>query len=330
MNQQKSPKSKLPAIIKGIFLILLILGFTFSSEIKEYSDFITYKPGQEVLDIVDKTKLTKEGIYRFYLSKPSISHTSEVLDHCKNKEDSYKVTGCYADKRIYVYDSQNSELDGMKEVTAVHELLHAVWANMDKSYKNRISDLVTSEYSSLKDKTNIKERMKFYNDLGSEEFTNELHSIIGTEYIVENQELLKHYNRYFGYEAVKVLHSKYQSKIDENDKKAKELVGKLENLYKELDSDKTYYETSVNILSNDIAVFNRDANSGYMERYEYDIRRNALENRINNLERVRFEYNQKINEANQLKDELRLVDAWAKELNKSIDASLAPAPKVGK
>ena len=67
-----------------------------------------------------------------------------------------------------------------------------------------------------------------------------------------------------------------------------------------------------------------------MERYEYDIRRNALENRINNLERVRFEYNQKINEANQLKDELRLVDAWAKELNKSIDASLAPAPKVGK
>ena len=56
MNQQKSPKSKLPTIIKGIFLILLILGFTFSSEIKEYSDFITYKPGQEVLDIVDKTK----------------------------------------------------------------------------------------------------------------------------------------------------------------------------------------------------------------------------------------------------------------------------------
>ncbi len=45
------------------------------------------------------------------------------------------ILGCYnpSSRDIYIYNVTNSELDGVKEVTAAHEMLHAAWERLSES-----------------------------------------------------------------------------------------------------------------------------------------------------------------------------------------------------
>src|SRR5690606_32509048 len=90
----------------------------------------------------------------------------------------------------------NAQLDGIKEVTAAHELLHAAWDRLSKSEQTRLGALLEEAYTKI-GTDELEERMAYYERTQPGERANELHSIIGTEMADVGEELETYYKKYF-------------------------------------------------------------------------------------------------------------------------------------
>ena len=68
----------------------------------------------------------------------------------------------------------------MKDVTAAHELLHAIWERMSLSERDRIGKLLDAEYERVKD-SDFEKLMQSYDRTEPGELINEINSLIVTE-----------------------------------------------------------------------------------------------------------------------------------------------------
>ena len=91
-----------------------------------------YQPSEQIATIASRAKMSDTGKRMFYISKPQIKSANEFNEDCRRVEKGNAILGCYnqSSGEIYVYDVTNPELDGVKEVTAAHEMLHAAWARL--------------------------------------------------------------------------------------------------------------------------------------------------------------------------------------------------------
>ena len=102
-----------------------------------------YKPSVEIVAIADRVKMSDVGRKMFYVSNPQIKSANEFNEDCRRVEKGNAILGCYnpSSRDIYIYNVTNSELDGVKEVTAAHEMLHAAWERLGASEKSHLSEL---------------------------------------------------------------------------------------------------------------------------------------------------------------------------------------------
>src|SRR5690606_38163618 len=119
------------------------------------------------------------GVFYFRATHPEIASADEFNQDCPRQEANSPILGCYSTGHIYIYDITNDALDGIEEVTAAHELLHAIWDRMSANDQQRIGGLLRSTYATISNKE-LKERMDYYQRNEPGQFENELHSIIGT------------------------------------------------------------------------------------------------------------------------------------------------------
>src|SRR5690606_10396580 len=127
------------------------------------------------------------------------------------QEKASPILGCYTSAdRVFIYDITNEQLDGIEEVTAAHEMLHAVWNRMSSSERASIEKELRSAYEKLGDGT-VKERMDYYVRTEPTEIANELHSILGTEVANLSDSLEAYYAQFFNRERVLALHDNYNS-----------------------------------------------------------------------------------------------------------------------
>lgn len=173
-----------------------------------------YTPSTEIAQITERTSFTDSGRFYFYASAPSVERAEAFNDICTRQESGSAILGCYTAGRIVIYDVTNTQLDGIEEVTAAHETLHAVWDRLDDNERSRIGTLLEAEFTRIKN-TELEERMAYYERTEPGQRANELHSIIGTEFATLSPELEAHYAMYFkDRSAVVALHASYQSVFD--------------------------------------------------------------------------------------------------------------------
>lgn len=292
--------------------------------------FNQYTPTSEIERIAQRTTMNDTGTFYFYASKPSIEGAQTFNSSCQRKEESSAILGCYTNNRIFVYDVSNAQLDGIKEVTAAHEMLHAVYQRMSPTEKDRINTLLEAEYAKLQNDENLSERMAFYARTEAGERDNELHSILGTEVLELNSELEEHYAKYFtDRKSLATLYSKYAEVFDGLKAKADSLSSQLKELGETIESETAEYNQTVSQLNTDIQRFNSRASSGfYANRAEFDSARNALLARVNATSTSLAKINKDIVRYELLRKEYNDTASTSNELYKSIDSKLAPAPSV--
>ncbi len=78
------------------------------------------------------------------------------------RQISRAILGCYVTQRIYIYDVKDAKLDGIREVTAAHEMLHAAYERMSSSEQTKVNALLEVEYEKLRNDKDLAERMAFY------------------------------------------------------------------------------------------------------------------------------------------------------------------------
>ena len=288
-----------------------------------------FTPSQEVSQLASRSSLSSKGRFLYYASAPEVLARSQFNTACKSvATEQTAVLGCYSAGRIYVFDIENAKLDGIKEVTAAHEMLHAAYARLSTAERSRVDGLLKQQQLGS-DKARIDELMAGYAKTEPGEQMNELHSILGTEVANLSPELETYYKTYFNDRAaVTLLAKKYIGVFDDLKNQQESLVNTLNALADSVDAKAAEYKSGSQALNSDIASFNTRATSGSMSREQFDRERSSLVRRQSALKNLYDEIQSLIAQYDEKKKALEAVNLESTTLNRSINSALPDVKEI--
>ncbi len=329
-------KHNLTSVIAAAIVSLVIFAFAGwlllnKQSVIDQVSIWSYEQPANVTALETRVDFTDQGKFYFRATQPKLSESDEFNLGCPRQETGSPILGCYTEGRIYIYDITDDQLDGIEEVTAAHEMLHAVWERMSSTEQQRIGKLLRVAYAKI-DNADLRERMDYYNRTEPGEFENELHSIIGTELGNLGSELDTYYAKFFkDRKKVLDLHAKYDEVFKDLQTRAENLYNELVAIGKSIETRSAQYAIDVAALSADIQTFNTKADSGeFISQGQFNSERAALVARTNQLDADRIAINNDINTYKDTYAEYQKIGTQIETLNKSIDSikDLAPVPSV--
>lgn len=312
------------AIVAGLGAVLLLN----LQYVRDVASYYQYQPSAEIAAIAEAAGMNEKGKFLFYASHPSIEEAENFNRYCSKQESTTAILGCYNGFNIYIYNVQEPRLDGIKQTTAAHEMLHAAYTRLNTEKKRRVDELLLAEFEKLQNNESLMERMAFYERTQPGEQTNELHSIIGTEVADIGNELEEYYKLYFtDRQKVVRLHSKYSSVFVDLRMRADALSSQIDMLAQDIENNQKIYTVRATRLQSQISDFNRRATLGEFEsQAAFYNERNVLVAESNELENLRLQISDAINEYNRLIEEFNAIATETRELNRSLDSNLEPVP----
>ncbi len=288
-----------------------------------------HPPSATVSTIAARGGLNDTGKFYLYASQAKIDGRASFQRDCPIATgEKTVVLGCYSNRQIFLFDVTDSRLDGVEEVTAAHEMLHAVYERLDSGEKNRVNKLLEAEFAQTADER-LKNLIDEYKKFEPDEINNELHSILATEVKLLSPELEKYYSQYFSDRQKTItLWNSYQHVFTDLKNKQDALVAELSTMADQIDARQAEYERTIKQLNSDITTFNAAAQAGSLSSYQFSSQRSALETRQATLEQVRVSINQSIDDYNKKKTDLDALNLEAQNLNKSIDSSVKEVPAL--
>lgn len=281
----------------------------------------SFKPTPEIEQVEKSIELTDRGNIIFYASRPALQNQDEFNKSCDSHDAEISVLGCYSNSQIYIYDIKNTELAGVVESTAAHELLHAVWERMSSSEKSEISDQIKNVYNDKNYHDLLAEDLEIYDN---DEFIEELHSRIGTEIADLPEPLERHYAKYFKNQDLIVdYYDNYITPFRELSKEIEDMAEKLEQMSADIDTKTTAYYQAADVLSSEIDEFNRCANTPncFATDAIFYARRNVLLGKQSALDGMYDELDGLINDYNSLVEEYNANILRGKALEEAINSN---------
>lgn len=313
----------------GLIVVLVLLIFNYQTVVDQIV-VQQFRPSESVNKIMSDIQLTNKGQTTFLAAQPELNSRDTFNKHCEKKSEQTVILGCYVGpQHIYIYDVTDERLNGIREVTAAHEMLHAAYDRLSYTEQKRVNKLVEQALPEVeKTDKDLAARLKVYDKTEPGERDNELHSILGTEAPTLPQELEQYYSRYFKNRSVITQTAASYDKVFEEVKQQQDaLVAQLGSLAKEIDTLTSRYNAESEQLDSDIKAFNTKADQAgafsssgafYAAREELITRKDAIEDLRSNI-------NAKVDEYNTKRSQLEAVNVKVKELNSKIDSSSVPS-----
>lgn len=202
----------------------------------DWARLVTYTPNAEVKALADNTQLEQRARDLFYASDPQVQDSAPFNASCSSNEQTI-VLGCYKAQRIYLFNIKDERFNGIKEVTAAHEMLHAAYERMDETTRRKVDAMLQPLVENMKD-PRLLELVELYNRTEPGELYNEMHSILGTEAAELTPELETYYKQYFKDRSVVVRYAgQYQAIFTESKNKIEEYDRQLSDLKPQIDQN---------------------------------------------------------------------------------------------
>ena len=280
----------------------------------------------------DRSTMTELGEFLFYASSPVVNSEEAFDAVCsQNEEEGIGTLGCYLPSTgaIHLYDITDERLDGMEEVIAAHEMLHAAWARMGDDELAAISPLLEAQALRSEADPQFAARMAFYARSEPGERLNELHSILGTEVAELDPRLELHYADLFSdRQALVALHTVSNQVFVDIEKQAADLVAQLDALAAGIETDYESYTAGYDRLDADVQSFNARANTGdFDSQRHFDREYDALLQRRDDLDALYESISERDASYTALAAQLDSLNADVDDLNSSIN--IAPRPGGG-
>jgi uncharacterized protein YukE len=238
---QPKPRASQSKTILALLFVVLVWGFVAflflqRQAVYDWWRLRGYTPSSDVAALADQTTMKDNARHVFYVYHPAIESSSTFNEHCRDGEFTI-VLGCYSQGRgIYIFRVDDPRLDGIEEVTAAHEFLHAAYDRLSKEDRKKVDILTAEAYADL-DNERIKETVEEYRKHDASVVPNELHSILGTEVADLPPELEEYYARYFTNRKQIVEFSEaYESAFTDRKNQAKEYESQLASLKDQVES----------------------------------------------------------------------------------------------
>jgi hypothetical protein len=152
----------------------------------------------DMAELATTTTMTERARRIFLAARPAIEDAPTFAGNCgiDNPADGASsrthTAGCYVAGRIHLLAPERAEARGLLYVVAAHELLHAVYSSLGPAERARIdAELEAARAGNVR----LEERLKPYAGLPT--LTNEVHSILGSEFDGLSPALEAHYAQYF-------------------------------------------------------------------------------------------------------------------------------------
>lgn len=285
----------------GRLLLVAILGlvgavFWQRQAISDWIQLYGYEPPTRIVALADQTTMTNSAEHLFYLNKPVVASKTAFADFCTNPEQTI-VLGCYhgGQDGIYILSIANSsELNGVMQVTAAHEMLHAAYERLSPDEKSRINKLLQAYYDNeLKDLA-IKAEVDAYRKTEPGQLLNEMHSIFGTEVANLPAGLETYYTRYFSNrQAVVAQAESYQAAFRKREAQVKKYDAQLNDLQAEITRNEALLSAEGKDLQRARAQLDASKSSGDIASYNAAVPayNNAVRSYNTLLEKTRQQIN---------------------------------------
>lgn len=223
----------LAAMLVGAGYVVVV----YRQSILDWWTLRSYTAPVNIKQLADEDTMVGWGRDLFYVSEPQVEDSSTFNMNCSHTGEKTIVLGCYTAQRIYVYNVIDPRLNGVKQVTAAHEMLHAAYQRLDDGIKNQVDAWITAELPKVTDQR-LKALIALYNKNEPGELLNEMHSILGTEYGNLSPELENYYKQYFSDRSKIVGYANaYQSVFTASQSRIDQLETQLNRLKQQIDAN---------------------------------------------------------------------------------------------
>jgi len=229
---------KVTKVFTGLLSLLIMAAsvslYVYRQDVIDWLALRNYEPSPAIARLATAASLNDDGRRLFYVHDPSLLDKANFQGVCGNDEETI-VLGCYiTNDRIYVFDVEDDRLQGVEEVTAAHEMLHAAFDRLSGDEKERITTLLADTFASVDDER-LQKTIASYAKRDPSVVPNELHSILGTELRDLPKELEEYYSQYFldrlsvveKAEAYEAEFSSREAQIAEYDRRLNELSASI-------------------------------------------------------------------------------------------------------
>ena len=280
-----------------------------------------YEPSPAIARLSSDASFSDEGRKLFYVHDPELLDKQDFQGKCSSDEETI-VLGCYiTHSKIYVFDVEDDRLEGVEEVTAAHEMLHAAFDRLSDDERERIEGLLLAVFRET-DSQRLKDNIESYRTRDPSVVPNELHSILATEVRDLPQELEDHYSKYFlnrldvvdKAESYEEAFTEIQDQISDYDKQLAELKLEIDQSQANIDQLAAALNTELNQLN---ALKSKPAQyNAAIPSYNQQVRNYNLE--IRSLKLLIDRYNDIVEKRNELAVEeqelFESIDTRAEEI----------------
>jgi hypothetical protein len=163
-----------------------------------YGELSLATAAPSMVAMADDAGLSHKGKVTLMSAHPSVTTTIQTDCTTGNSQNTgFAEQGCFVplSHKIFVLQMP-PELADVQVVTVGHEMLHVAYARLSDEEKTRVNRLLEAEVAA-RDFPGLKEVMANYARTEPGQRTNELHSILGTEYAGLSPDLEQYYSQYF-------------------------------------------------------------------------------------------------------------------------------------
>ena len=307
-------------------LVLLALPFVVYFKAQAITDWWQlrgYTPPQAVVSLTTQDTMTPYARHVFYVNHPQVVQDVTLFRQDCSEAEQTIVLGCYRSDQngVFVYDVKDPLLDGVEQVTAAHETLHAIYDRLSSSEKDYVDGLLQNYYNSGSLDQRIKDEIDSYKKTEPNDLVNEMHSIFGTEVTNLPAPLESYYGRYFtDRSAVVDFANSYQSEFTSRQNQINAADAQLSTLKQQIDSEETALTVQSQQINTDRSALNSQKSAGQIDTYNagVDSFNAAVDTYNTGVAKLHYE----ISAYNGLVNQRNLVAADLANLDKAIDTRL--------
>lgn len=309
MSRKKNPRLKLSAgrARLGVLVTLLVLlaaAGTAAAERNNLYDWWrlrNYQAPPAIAQLATQDTMTDYARHMLYVNQPDLETGATFRQSCPNDGgEKTIVLGCYhgGESGIFLLNVNDPLLNGVEQVTAAHEMLHAAYERLSGSERQKVDAMLLDYYDHDLHDQRILNTIAAYKQSEPHDYVNEMHSVFGTEIAQLPAPLEQYYKRYFTDRSVVAgFAAQYQAEFTSRQATVAQDDAKLSAMKTQISSAEEDLKTQLTAINAQQAALNSARNNGNIAAYnagvpDYNRLVDAYNSGVDNLQALINQYNQ--------------------------------------
>lgn len=325
-----TPHRKLWPKLIGLVALLGLLGWVILNQqyLSDELRLLNYQPSAVVASLATETTMTPKARRIFYVNHPVLDDKTAFAAACNTRQEQTIVLGCYHGDQsgIYVLDVTDARLNGVEQVTAAHEMLHAAYDRLSSSERQSVDQMLQQYYTNSLTDSRIKDTIEAYKKTEPNDLVNEMHSIFGTEIANLPSDLNVYYSQYFtNRQAVTDQAAAYDAEFTSRQAKVTQYDEQLKVWKAQIDTNQANLQAMAAQIDSQRQQLESLRSSGNLKAYNAAVP--AYNQQIDNYNAQVVAQRQLVNDYNQLVDQRNALVVEVDQLVQAINANDIPTTK---